>query len=104
MTTHVSKEELGLMMPGTMDHYFQDEPEYLEIQRPGLLARAAAGIDAWIAHRAEIAEVAALSDADLADIGISRSEAALVFDRDFADRREQDRSIAMLQTGRAAGM
>ena len=104
MTTHVSKEELGLMMPGTMDHYFQDEPEYLETPRPGLLARAGAGIDAWIARRTEIEEVAALSDAQLADIGICRSEAPLVFDRDFADRREQDRSIALLQTGRAGGM
>ena len=104
MTTHVSKEQLGLMMPGTMDHYFQDEPEYLEIPRPGLLVRAVAGIAAWNARRAENEAVASMSDADLADIGISRSEATLVFDRDFAARRELDRTVAMLQTGRAAGM
>ena len=104
MTTHVSKEQLGLMMPGTMDHYFQDEPEYLEIPRPGLLARAGAGIDAWIARRTEIEEVAAFSDAQLADIGICRSEAPLVFDRGFVARREQERRIAILQTGRGAGM
>ena len=104
MTTHVSKEQLVLMMPGTMDHFFQDEPEYLAAPRPGLLVRAVAGIAAWIARRAEIEEVASLSDAQLADIGISRSEAPLVFDRGFVARREQDRSIAMLQTGRVAGM
>ena len=96
MTTHVSKEQLGLMMPGTMDHYFQNEPEYLAAPRPGLLAKAAAAIGAWISRRAAIEEMAELSDAQLADIGISRSEATLVFDRDFAARREQNWSIATL--------
>ena len=104
MTTHVSKEQLGLMIPGTMDHYFQDEPEYLEAPRPGLLVRAVAGIAAWNARRAEIEAIISMSDADLADIGISRSEAPLVFDPGFAARREQDRSIATIQTGRVAGM
>ncbi len=104
MTTHVSKEQLGLMMPGTMDRYFQDEPEYLAAARPGLLARAVAGIGNWMARRAAIQEVAALSDAQLADIGISRSEAPMVFDRGFVARREQERSIMMLQTGRVDGM
>ena len=104
MTTHVSKEQLGLMMPGTMDHYFQNEPEYLAAPRPGLLAKAAAAIGAWISRRAAIEEVAALSDAQLADIGISRCDAPMVFDRRFAAQREQDRIVAMLQTGRIAGM
>ena len=104
MTTHVSKEQLGLMMPGTMDHYFQNEPEYLASPRPGLLVRAVVRIAAWIARRAEIEEVSSLSDAQLADIGISRSEAPLVFDRGFATRREQDRSIATLQAGRIVGI
>lgn len=104
MTTHISKEQLALMMPGTMDHYFQNEPEYLATPRPGLLARIGAGIATWIARRVEMEEVAALSDSQLADIGISRSDARLVFDRGFVARREQERSIALLQTGRVAGM
>ena len=103
MTAYISKEQLGLMLPGTMDHYFQDEPEYLAAPRPGLLIRAAAAIGAWRARRATIQEVASLSDAQLADIGISRSEAPFMFDRGFAARREQDRSIATLQAGRIAG-
>jgi hypothetical protein len=48
-------------------------------------------------------EVASLTDAQLADIGISRSEVPMVFDDAFAARRNQDRSIAILQAGRVAG-
>ena len=103
MTTHVSKEQLGLMIPGTMDHYFQDEPEYLAAPRPGLLARTAASIAAWLTRRASIVDASALSDAQLSDIGILRSEASMMFDHGFAARREQDRSLATLQAGRIAG-
>ena len=58
--------------------------------------RGVAAVATWFARRAEIEEVGSPSDAQLADIGISRSEAPLVFDRDFPDRRERDYSIATL--------
>ncbi len=104
MTAHVSKEQLGLMLPGTMDHYFQDEQEYLAAPRPGLFARAMLGISDWFARRATITEVAHLSDAQLADIGVTRADLPSMFDGAFTVRQDQDRTIAMLQAGRVAGM
>jgi uncharacterized protein YjiS (DUF1127 family) len=104
MTAHVSKEQLGLMLPGTMSHYFQDEPEYLEAPRPGLFARLFSAVSGWASRRTGLEEVSGLTDAQLADIGISRSEIPLVFDAGFAAHRNQDRVIATLQAGRIAGV
>ena len=103
MTAHVSKEQLGLMLPGTMSLYVQDAPDYLEAPPPGLFARLLSAVSGWVSRRTEMEEVASLSDAQLADIGISRSEIPLVFDNAFAARRNQDRVIATLQAGRIAG-
>jgi uncharacterized protein YjiS (DUF1127 family) len=103
MTAHVSKEQLGLMLPGTMSHYDQNEPEYLEAPRPGLLASLFQSVSGWVARHTEMEEVSSLSDAQLADIGISRSEIPLVHDHAFAAQRNQDRVIAALQAGRIAG-
>jgi uncharacterized protein YjiS (DUF1127 family) len=103
MTAHVSKEQLGLMLPGTMSHYDQNEPDYLEAHRPGLLAGLYATVSGWVSRQGAMEEVASLTDAQLADIGISRSEVPMVFDDAFAARRNQDRSIATLQAGRVAG-
>ena len=66
MTASISKEALGLMLPGTMDHYFQDEPQYLEAPHPGVLSVTFAAITAWLARRASQAELTGLSDAQLA--------------------------------------
>lgn len=103
MATHISKEQLGLMLPGTMNHYFQDEPVYLEGLRPGLFSRLAATVTGWFARHAEMEEIAGMTDAQLADIGITRAEAPLVFDTSFAARREHERTVMVLQTGRLAG-
>ena len=43
-----------------------------------------------------------MSDAQLADIGISRAEAAMVFDPHFAARHNRERLVARTQTGRIA--
>ena len=104
MTAHVSKEQLGLMLPGTMSHYDQNEPEYLEAPRPGLLASLVLALSGWVSRHTEMEEVSSLSDAQLADIGISRSEIPLVNDNAFAAQRNQDRVIAALQAGRIAGV
>lgn len=104
MTAHLSKEQLGLMRAGTMNHYFDAEPQYLDAPLPGTFARLMAALNGWLARRATIAELSALSDAQLADIGVSRFEAPLSYDPSFCARREHDRTIAMLQTGRIAGM
>ena len=102
MTTHISKEELALMMPGTLYHYFHDEPEYqvaAPAQKPGLFARMAEVVSAWSRRRAEANELAGLSDEQLADIGLSRSELPLVFDPQFAARRNSERVVGRVQNG-----
>lgn len=102
MATHISKEQLGLMLPGTMNHYFQDEPIFLE--GPGLFARLAAKVTDWFARRAAIEGIAGMSDAQLADIGLTRAEAPLAFDTGFAAWREHERTLMVLQTGRLTGI
>jgi uncharacterized protein YjiS (DUF1127 family) len=104
MTAHVSKEQLGLMLPGTMSYGFRDEPEYLESPQPGLFASALAAISGWVSRDPALEDVSGLSDAQLSDIGISRGEANLAFDTGFAARRDHDRMLAALQTGRVAGI
>jgi uncharacterized protein YjiS (DUF1127 family) len=103
MATHISKEQLGLMLPGTMNHYFQDEPLHLEALRPGLFSRLAAIVAGIFARRAVIQEIAGMTDAQLADIGITRAEAPMVFNTGFAAQREHERTVMVLQTGRLAG-
>ena len=104
MTATVSKEALGLMMPGTMNDYYRDRPQYLEAPGPGVMALVFAAVAGWFARRVEMAELAELSDAQLADIGITRAEVPKLFNRDFAIRREQERLANMLPNGRIGGM
>lgn len=102
MTTTISKYELALMMPGTLHHYFKDEAAYRvpdAPKRPGVLARIGAAVSAWTTRRADAVELAALSDAQLADIGISRADAARMLDADFAAQRGRERIIGRAQTG-----
>ncbi len=103
MTAHVSKEQLGLMLPGTMSHYDQNEPEYLEAPRPGVLSSLLLAVSGWVSRHSEVGDVSSFSDAQLADIGISRSEIPLVQDNAIAAQRNRDRVIAALQAGRIAG-
>ena len=96
MSAHVMKEEIALRMPGSMAHYFRDEPtEVPADDAPGLFARLG-GVVRWFLElprrRAVINELAALSDHELADIGLNRAELEMVFDRQFAASRAAVRS------------
>lgn len=97
MTTRIAKEEMALMMPGSIGHYFKDDPSDMPIdqQAPGLLARLGK-VFAYLAEmprrRAAMAELTALSEHELADIGLTRSELSMVFDPDFAAARNKDRA------------
>ena len=104
MTATVSKEALGLMMPGTMNDYYRDGPQYLEAPGPSVLALVFAAVAGWFARRSEMAELAELSNAQLADIGITRAEVPRLFDRDFAIRREQERLATMMPPGGIVGL
>ncbi len=97
MNAHVSKEEIALLMPNSLSHYFKDEVPYMpqpEAQGPGLFGRIATGLR-WLvalpARRSVISELQSLSDRELADIGLSRSELPRVFDPAFAEMRSSER-------------
>lgn len=102
MTNHMSKEQLALMLPGTMWHYFKDEPEFRAVPvpqpRPGLFAR----LIGWWNRAQERAELAGLSDRQLADIGLTRCELPLAFDPAFAERRNAERVMDPMLGGRTA--
>lgn len=99
------KQQLTPMLPGTFHHYFKDEPEHLAApaaKPPSLVARLFGALAIWVERRAETEELSALSDQQLADIGLSRAEVYQVFDPDFAADRSRDKLIARVQTGRVA--
>ena len=83
---HVSKEEIALLIPNTLSHYFKDEVDYMpKVEEEGvhLFARIGAAFR-WIAElprrRAVMDELASLSEHELADIGLTRSDLPHVFE------------------------
>jgi uncharacterized protein YjiS (DUF1127 family) len=95
MNAHTAKEEMALLSTGfTPAARFGQEPV-----RPGLFARAVAWLRQQRERRAVIEELTQLNDRELADIGLARSDVPHVFDRAFAEMREDQRS----GTGRAFG-
>lgn len=104
MSAHVAKEEMALLMPNSLSHYFKDEPEYMVVPEPtgsGIFARIGAALR-WLAQmparRSVIDELSSLSDHELADIGLARAELSRVFDTNFAAER------ARIAGHRPAGM
>jgi uncharacterized protein YjiS (DUF1127 family) len=94
MNARVAKEEIALLMPTTLSHY-ADEPRFgQQDNEPSLMHRLSAAV-AWIAdlprRRSVIAELNELSDHELADIGLNRSELNRVFDPEFAANRTRTR-------------
>jgi uncharacterized protein YjiS (DUF1127 family) len=110
MNARVAKEELAILLPNTMSHYFHNDHDYApqpesEIERPGLFARIGAMLS-WIAElpkrRAVLDELGMLSDHELADIGLSRVDLPRVFDPAFAADREAQRAGSHFVEGRTA--
>jgi uncharacterized protein YjiS (DUF1127 family) len=102
MTAHVSKEALGLMLPGTMHHYFTDEPEFIREPAPGvgLLARIGGWVSEFFARQVTGEELSHLTDAQLADIGLTRAETFRTHDPQFATDYNRSRGAHDLETGR----
>ena len=93
MSNRIAKEEMALMMPGSIGHYFKDDLSEMPAtapRGPGLFARIASGL-AYIAamprRRAVLNELYSLSAHELADIGLTRAELPMVFDADFVASR-----------------
>jgi uncharacterized protein YjiS (DUF1127 family) len=108
MHTRVAKEELAILLPNTMSHYFQDEPAYTvepQAARSGLFAHLRAALR-WIAEmpkrQAVMDELSMMSDHELADIGLTRSDLPRVFDPTFAADRAAQRNGSHVFAGRTA--
>jgi uncharacterized protein YjiS (DUF1127 family) len=107
MTSRIARDEMALLMPNSLGHYFQEDASDTprDDEQPGLFARIG-DFARWVAslpkRQAVLSELNALSDHELADIGLSRGELPMVFDADFAARRTNERFAARLQTGRSA--
>lgn len=98
MSTRIAKEEMAIMMPSSIGHYFKDDPSEMPAMastRPGLFARIATGL-AYVAslprRRAVMQELSSLSEHELADIGLTRAEVSMVFDPAFAAARSNGRA------------
>jgi uncharacterized protein YjiS (DUF1127 family) len=97
MNARVAKEEIALLMPTSLASYadtpYADTP-YAEQApaAPSKFARAVRWLIDLPRRRAVLAELSALSDHELADIGLSRTELSRVFDPDFAARRSTTRA------------
>jgi uncharacterized protein YjiS (DUF1127 family) len=114
MTTRVAKEEIAMMMPSRLTHYFTDDRETLpETEGRSLLARigdGVASVRAWLAARRAnenaVKELARLSDRELADIGLVRSDLLRVNEIAFVASHNAEREAAGsfgLRNGHAHG-
>lgn len=103
MTNRIAKDEMALLMPNSLGHYFKDDPSDMPAteDRPSLFARAVRWLVELPRRHAVMAELSALSDHELADIGLSRSDLTNVFDEKFATARNAERGFNRVQTGRA---
>lgn len=98
MSSYVSKESIELMMPNRLGHYFKDDLQYTtvpEVPSPVVFGMIW-GLVTWLAElprrRAVVDELNSLSEHELADIGLSRSEVTRVFDPGFAAERRAERA------------
>lgn len=92
MNMRVAKEEIALLMPSSLSSY-TNEPHVGETAtRGGLISKLASAVHFLLdlpRRHAVVAELAALSDRELADIGLARSDLARVFDASFASRQNR---------------
>jgi uncharacterized protein YjiS (DUF1127 family) len=97
MSAHVAKDEIALMMPERLAHYFQDETDYSQVTetKSGGLLAAIGAVVRWFAEmprrHAVIDELSSLSDHELSDIGLHRADLSQVFDSRFVAERNAER-------------
>ncbi|HEY2133563.1 MAG TPA: DUF1127 domain-containing protein [Acetobacteraceae bacterium] len=100
MNAFVPKEEIAILRPNTLSHYFKDDAMWApapEKKRLGLFGRVA-GLLRAIAElprrQAVMNELNMLSDHELSDIGLVRGELSRVFDSGFVAQRNSERYAA----------
>ncbi len=96
MNARVAKEEIALLMPTTLASYAGSDLAAPEAAAPNLVLRALHWLADLPRRRAVLAELSALSDHELSDIGLSRSELSRVFDPEFAATRSKVFGRAMM--------
>jgi uncharacterized protein YjiS (DUF1127 family) len=96
MNMRVSKEEMAIMLPTSLSTYTTDDlyVPAAETARPTLMQRLMGALS-WLgslpARRAVLDELSCLSDHELADIGLNRSDLPRVFDPSFAAQQSAER-------------
>lgn len=87
MTARFARDEMSFVMPSN----FSTPQTMRGESRPTSLSARITSLLLWVAdlprRRAVIEELSALSDHELADIGLTRGEVSRVFDRGFAAER-----------------
>ena len=96
MNARIAKEEIALLIPTSLSHY-ADEPR-IEPEASGRsFGSRLASMLTWLMElprrRTVLAELNELSDHELADIGLNRSELNRVFDPAFAAERVRSRKL-----------
>ena len=100
MNAFVPKEEIALLRPNTLSHYFKDDAMWApapEPKRPGFFGRVASlcrTIAEMPRRQAVLNELNMLSDHELSDIGLVRGELGRVFDSGFVAQRNSERAAA----------
>ena len=85
MNAYTTKEELALLPANRVSY-----PEHLadaRQARPGLLRTVASRISQFLERQRVMSELNGLTDRELSDIGLTRTELPLVFEPSFAKRR-----------------
>ena len=100
MNAYSAKQDMAMLPPAALSHYFKDEALYMPAPEPaasGLFARIA-GFFRNLAdlprHHAVLFELGSLSDHELSDIGLVRTDLSRVFDREFTASRNGERGAA----------
>ena len=88
MNAHVSNNELTYVVPSALSTA-GSTVHATSRKRAGLVARLAGWIGEMPRRRAVLSELSALSDHELADIGLARGDLARVFDPEFAHSRSR---------------
>jgi uncharacterized protein YjiS (DUF1127 family) len=93
MNAFSSRDEIALQRSDSLSHYFKDDADYMpqpEAESPHFFARLGKLLS-WLAEfpkrQAVMDELASLSDHELSDIGLTRSDLPRVFDEEFAAER-----------------
>jgi len=93
MNAFSSRDEIAIQRSDSLTHYFKDDPDYMpqpEPEAPHFFAQLGKFLH-WLVEmpkrQAVMDELASLSDHELADIGLTRSDLPRVFDEEFAAER-----------------